>query len=254
MGGQLTVSSQEHHGSIFTFILPYRVSPICDSSDDPDELSDMVDHDATDMNDDDMTTGFFQFQPRTLGSLFSSNGSTRTQLLAPNSLGLNPLHRINGFSEVSYSFPTNSEDACSVSGAAEAPQESESSSRPCPENDYNKNAIGEDKHNHCMSDAGDIKEIRHPQDPSQMQANSDYSPEGPKAKMKSKILLVEDNKINVMVTRSMMKQLGHEIDVVNNGAEAVRAVQCGNYSLVLMVSYKNPSDFLYTSQITTPAF
>ncbi|KAI8020449.1 Histidine kinase 5 [Camellia lanceoleosa] len=38
--------------------------------------------------------------------------------------------------------------------------------------------------------------------------------------LKPKILLVEDNKINVMVTRSMMKQLGHTIDVVNNGVEA----------------------------------
>ncbi|GMP52117.1 hypothetical protein CsSME_00018064 [Camellia sinensis var. sinensis] len=51
---------------------------------------------------------------------------------------------------------------------------------------------------------------------------------------KPKILLVEDNKINVMVTRSMMKQLGHTIDVVNNGVEAIRAVQSYTYDLVLM--------------------
>ena len=50
-----------------------------------------------------------------------------------------------------------------------------------------------------------------------------------------KILLVEDNKINVMVTQSMMKQLGHSIDVVNNGVEAVRAVQRHTYDLILMV-------------------
>ncbi|CAL5384508.1 unnamed protein product [Camellia sinensis] len=50
----------------------------------------------------------------------------------------------------------------------------------------------------------------------------------------TQILLVEDNKINVMVTRSMMKQLGHTIDVVNNGVEAIRAVQSCTYDLVLM--------------------
>ncbi|CAL5392469.1 unnamed protein product [Camellia sinensis] len=38
-----------------------------------------------------------------------------------------------------------------------------------------------------------------------------------------------------MVTRSMMKQLGHTIDVVNNGVEAVRAVQSCTYDLVLMI-------------------
>ncbi|KAE8654763.1 hypothetical protein F3Y22_tig00117047pilonHSYRG00141 [Hibiscus syriacus] len=48
------------------------------------------------------------------------------------------------------------------------------------------------------------------------------------------ILLVEDSKINVMVAQSMLKQLGHTIDVVNNGVEAVCAVQKRSYDLVLM--------------------
>jgi hypothetical protein len=70
MGGHLTVTSKEHCGSTFTFILPYKVSTTCDNSDDSDELSDV------DNNDDDTTGGFFQFPPQTLGSLFTSNGST----------------------------------------------------------------------------------------------------------------------------------------------------------------------------------
>ncbi|KAK2398882.1 ethylene receptor [Trifolium repens] len=70
MGGHLTVTSKEHCGSTFTFILPYKVSTTCDNSDDQDELSDV------DNNDDDTTGGFFQFPPQTLGSLFTSNGST----------------------------------------------------------------------------------------------------------------------------------------------------------------------------------
>ncbi|WJX16156.1 Histidine kinase 5 [Trifolium repens] len=67
MGGHLTVTSKEHCGSTFTFILPYKVSTTCDNSDDQDELSDV------DNNDDDTTEGFFQFPPQTLGSLFTSN-------------------------------------------------------------------------------------------------------------------------------------------------------------------------------------
>jgi hypothetical protein len=75
MGGNLTVTSKEHCGSTFTFILPYKVSTTCDNSDDQDELSDV------DNNDDDTTEaeGFFQFPPPTLGSLFTSNGSTVTR-------------------------------------------------------------------------------------------------------------------------------------------------------------------------------
>lgn len=53
---------------------------------------------------------------------------------------------------------------------------------------------------------------------------------------KHKILLVEDNKVNVMVTQSMMKRLGCSLDVVSNGVEAVRAVQGSNYCLILMGS------------------
>ncbi|GKB22078.1 histidine kinase 5, partial [Tanacetum coccineum] len=60
MGGHLTVSSIEHYGSTFTFTLPYKVSHACDSSDDTDEFGDMVDTEST---DEDITCGFFQFQP-----------------------------------------------------------------------------------------------------------------------------------------------------------------------------------------------
>ncbi|KAK9683013.1 hypothetical protein RND81_10G112700 [Saponaria officinalis] len=63
MGGQLKVTSVEHSGSTFTFELPYRVSPISeDVSDDPDELPDASGQ-ANDTEADDMTAGYFLFQP-----------------------------------------------------------------------------------------------------------------------------------------------------------------------------------------------
>ncbi|CAH1415060.1 unnamed protein product [Lactuca virosa] len=40
--------------------------------------------------------------------------------------------------------------------------------------------------------------------------------------------------VNVMVARRMMRQLNQDMDVVNNGAEAVRAVQSCAYDLILM--------------------
>ncbi|XWS70548.1 hypothetical protein CRYUN_Cryun03dG0056900 [Craigia yunnanensis] len=266
MGGRLTVSSRVHCGSTFTFILPYKVSLSRDHSDDPDDLSDMADHGAT---NDDATAGFFQFQPRTLGSLFSSNGSSRTQKLTPHNIGYANSRKLNGFSENCYSFPMNNgrtkemdlvEDACSVAEAIEISSEPESSFTHSPDPD-NESAICRDKHHQndansqnkvSITDVSSRSEtsrevdakmkIAMPQISPKRQEKSDTGSqstlnsnrEESSSISKPKILLVEDNKINVMVTQSMMKQLGHTIDVVNNGVEAVRAVQCRSYDLVLM--------------------
>lgn len=266
MGGRLTVSSRVNCGSTFTFVLPYKVSPMFDSSDDPDEISEMADHDAA---IEDETTGFFQFQPHTLGSLFSSNGSIRPQKFLPHNIGYTSSHKMNGFSEDSFSFPSNDvksketalvEDACSTAEVAETLSQPESSFSHSPEPD-NENGVCRSQHcqdvtnsqftnpntestscSELSKEVGVSEKICDPQASCQAQGKSDSShcksgssPQEPKSKLKPKILLVEDNKINVMVTKSMMKQLGHTIDVVNNGVEAVRAVQCCCYNLILMV-------------------
>ncbi|XP_022751818.1 histidine kinase 5-like [Durio zibethinus] len=266
MGGRLTVSSRVHCGSTFTFILPYKVSLACDHSDDPDDLSDMADHDAT---NDDASAGFFQFEPCTLGSLFSSNGSSRTQKLIPHNIGYANSHKLNGFSENSYSFPmyngrtkemASVDDACSVAEALETSSEPESSFSHGPDPDK-ESAICRDKHH--QNDANTQNKVsttdvsshsdtsvevnakikisesqlspeRQGKSDTGSQSTLNSSREELNTTSKPKILLVEDNKINIMVTQSMMKQLGHTIDVVNNGVEAVRAVQCRSYDLVLM--------------------
>lgn len=263
----MSVSSREHSGSTFTFILPYKVSPISDHSDDPDELSDMDDDDAS---TDDANAGYFQFQPRTLGSLFSSGAPGRTQKLPPANIGYNSLHKLNGLSDDSYSFPFNKvtskettslEDAYSVVDAAETSSEPESALRHDTEPDNDNEVSRGSKRQHesngqlpnhstCSSDhlkvnneedeMGKISEapemcFRPQISERSSQCTSSSSPQAPKSTLKPKILLVEDSKINVMVTQSMMKQLGHTIDVVNNGIEAIRAVQRRIYDLILMV-------------------
>ncbi|KAL2346632.1 hypothetical protein Fmac_000632 [Flemingia macrophylla] len=266
MGGQLTVSSKEHHGSTFTFILPYKVSITCDHSDDPDELSDVENNDAA---SDDTIESFFQFQPRTLGSLFSSNGSSRTQKLLPHKIGYTSTHKLVGFSESLYPFISNdimSKGTCSVedaSSAVDAPEMSESASSSGHSSETKNRSLvkgykqHQDKAHACSLDgytefsetnvanremvvATKASELQKTC-PGQGKANtttqcvsSSSTSEVTKSTLKPKILLVEDNKINVMVTQSMMKQLGHSIDVVNNGVEAVRAVQRCTYDLVLM--------------------
>ncbi|MEI6557767.1 MAG: CHASE domain-containing protein [Rhodospirillaceae bacterium] len=49
-----------------------------------------------------------------------------------------------------------------------------------------------------------------------------------------KILLAEDNRINQMLVRSMLQQLGHSVRVVENGRQALDAVIAGDLDIVLM--------------------
>ncbi|KAJ8555340.1 hypothetical protein K7X08_012836 [Anisodus acutangulus] len=257
MGGHVTVSSKEHYGSTFTFILPYRVSPVCDSSDDNEELSEMDNHDtSSEGNDDDINSGFFQFQPRTLGSLFSSHNSGRGTKLLANGFGFNTLNKTNGFPVNSHSFPLDSntsretgsvEDACSVADAVETSSEPESSFRHTL-NSGNPSTSGRDQKingvldRRCLASTNSVTTNRDQGEITEKIEKSQRSSECSssngakilKTTSKPKILLVEDNKILVMVTRSMMKQLGYGIDIVNNGVEAVRAVQHNRYDLILM--------------------
>ncbi|WP_404789958.1 response regulator [Altericista sp. CCNU0014] len=51
---------------------------------------------------------------------------------------------------------------------------------------------------------------------------------------KTPVLLVEDNPVNQTVAQFMLKQLGYDFKVANNGAEAVAALRQDNYNLILM--------------------
>ncbi|XP_024390977.1 histidine kinase 5 isoform X2 [Physcomitrium patens] len=61
-----------------------------------------------------------------------------------------------------------------------------------------------------------------------------HSIHGIQHQRQSRILLAEDNKVNVMVAQSMMQRLGHKLEVVNNGAEAIEAVKRNSYDVILM--------------------
>jgi hypothetical protein len=49
-----------------------------------------------------------------------------------------------------------------------------------------------------------------------------------------KVLVAEDNRINQQVVLRLLKKIGYEADLVNNGREAVEAVREKEYHLVLM--------------------
>ncbi len=49
-----------------------------------------------------------------------------------------------------------------------------------------------------------------------------------------KILLVEDNQVNQIVARSILRKLGHQVDLAENGQKAVDAIEQNSYDLILM--------------------
>ncbi|KAL2897521.1 Histidine kinase 5 [Bienertia sinuspersici] len=257
MGGHMTVTSKEHCGSTFTFVLPYRVSPESDEqSDDSDELADASSHHDT-ASADDYTAGYFQFQPRTLSSsMLNLSGSSRNENLVQSSYGYSMMPDINpmpeNFASLSPTPATPKEleleqasaESSSRYGGDNAAAEISGRRDQCVE----ERNVGEIQRSLDMEAAssasrGQVEntlcEPRQEQPTMQacdtsLQSTASSQLQVNRFGEKPKILLVEDNKINVMVTTSMMKQLGHSIDVVNNGIEAIRAVQNHTYDLVLM--------------------
>lgn len=55
-----------------------------------------------------------------------------------------------------------------------------------------------------------------------------------RSKEQATILLAEDNKMYQKVCAMMLKKLGYECDIANDGLEAVAMIEKNSYSLVLM--------------------
>ncbi|MBL8345824.1 MAG: response regulator [Rubrivivax sp.] len=53
-------------------------------------------------------------------------------------------------------------------------------------------------------------------------------------RIRARVLLAEDNGVNQVVARNMLKALGCDFQIVPNGAEALQALKDGTYDLVLM--------------------
>ncbi|CAH8281781.1 unnamed protein product [Eruca vesicaria subsp. sativa] len=228
MGGQLTVTSQVNAGSTFTFILPYKVATSDDHSDDQEEFSDMVDHQP---EPDDTTEGYFQFKPL-LGSIYSNGGPVIGNNFLPHKVMLtSPVRIINGFG----AEPSNN------TGQSETVQVGnggymDETRQNCPESGHeygNGNGGCSSKESESCSSSqasseGGVLEME-----SEITVSSSKEEEKTETS-KPKILLVEDNKINIMVAKSMMKQLGYTMDIANNGVEAINAVKESSFDLVLM--------------------
>lgn len=59
-------------------------------------------------------------------------------------------------------------------------------------------------------------------------SGSDETPAG------LKVLLTEDNPVNQLTATTMLKKLGHQVDVANNGLEALEQLAGNDYDVVFM--------------------
>ncbi|KAI3756180.1 hypothetical protein L1987_55996 [Smallanthus sonchifolius] len=204
MGGRLTVASKVDHGSTFTYVLPHKVPLACDSSDETDEFHDGDDNASMEEEEeeDDVNCGFFQFKTRTLGSLFGSNGSGPTHELTRNEVGFDKPDR--------FGVPVETSSKCNLENS-----------------NTDRMSLDQDRpfHDPCI-------QKNRPSKTNMMRVESTTT--ASKSSVRPKILLVEDHVVNVMVAKRMMRQLNQDMDVVNNGVEALRAVHRCDYSLILM--------------------
>lgn len=258
MGGRLTVTSQVNCGSIFTFLLPCKVPQKQDGSDDSDGECTMsrceVKHD---INFDELN-GSFLFKTCSLSNAFSFCGSpalksnlvcsdTESASIADNGLS----EELRSGSQIC-SKP-NEEAEPEVSQETIKDNKNKAEIFDIKEQEYQVNtgrmdvSICHNSDSTC-SPSGSILENNSDQmcksnmsfqhnrleKEQNAQITSNGRSECPKTGSQPKILLVEDNKINIIVAKSMLKQLGHKIDVVHNGLEAIYAVQRAHYDLILM--------------------
>ncbi|KAG0612313.1 hypothetical protein M758_6G017900 [Ceratodon purpureus] len=272
MGGSLKVLSQENHGSTFSFALPFRVYPERSMSSGrlSDEVYDMMTKEARVQGGSEMLAstkkgGYYHF---------TSKGASKSPSPSTTPTPTPPIPRSSSSSLLNEtSRQSNSEQRSKVLPKGREGHRSSNRRKPVALGKPVILGIFQDcspEFMDCDSKAPDHMEyipglsMPHCQSPGpllkhSLEGPSTISPRSPSRARSSRkpgkaqerttvplpahnnqqqkqwrILLAEDNKVNVIVAQSMMQRLGHKLEVVSNGAEAIEAVQRNSYDVILM--------------------
>ncbi|XP_020591861.1 probable histidine kinase 1 [Phalaenopsis equestris] len=251
MGGRLTVTSQVNCGSTFTFILPCKLLQKQDGSDDSDGESTMSRCEAKRATDFDELDGSFLFKTCSLSNAFSFCASPAGKSNLRHTATVSASIADNGFFEESGS----DSNFCSKPNEEDLPEFSQGTT-PDNKNEVEifnikenldsdiahkvlyatcslSGSVLEDKSDQICEAEKSCQQCKLEKEEND-KITSNGSSKFPSTCSQPMILLVEDNRINIMVAKSMLKQLGHKIDVVHNGLEAIYAVQRTHYDLILM--------------------
>lgn len=252
MGGTLTVVSNENEGSTFTFVMPCKIPVKEEHSDGPDDMpNSRNDFTTTDIE------GFFVFKPKVRHSLLFSgvpmmnNKMFGSKLMCydPANILEDPKMLTNGFGPMKENSGKRSPAASQSNGPSvgSIDEEQLDGSMALEVNSQAERVSSSRADAVSVSGAG-IHEGRKAckaLEEKTLNKKSKCSPSSSKAK----ILLVEDNKVNIIVAKSMLEPLGHGIDIVNNGVEAIRAVQQRQYDLILMDVHMPVMDGLQATRL-----
>ncbi|PKA50615.1 Histidine kinase 5 [Apostasia shenzhenica] len=253
MGGHLTVTSQVNRGSTFTFLLPCKVPPKQNSCGDSDGDALISDCEVPDDTSSDELSGSFIFKPHSLSSGFSlcgsvihksnlcSNGSLCTSIEnsriteGPRSYSYSPAEAVSSNFDTSQVSRDKNDDLNEVESFIRGADECHTNSGSNISQRLTDSICSSTEGNSCGSGECEVscRELKQEKE-QRAKFTSNGRPDSSETNLQPKILLVEDNKINIMVAQSMLKQFGYKAEVVNNGLEAIRAVQSSHYDLILM--------------------
>lgn len=257
MQGDIDVSSELGKGSCFSLTLPFTAAteptPPDESLDD--EIGTFRDKHLLIVEDNLITQQVIRKMCRYLGLHVTVSHSVQSALAEipnqyfdfvlldwhmPEENGLALIHQIN-----QQRLPVGDIIVCSAFSPTYIKQQSDEVfnfaylSKPITLTSLKQTLIGvkdgvisamtsEDAHNATSESINDVMLCSPP-----AKINEQHENEG-KACQGNKILLVEDNRINQLVARKLLKEFGLQVDLAENGEEAIAAVTKTSYPLVLM--------------------